>query len=347
MSWNKWIIAFTVFAASQQATAATVDRCDTDCGFNFCDCEPCEGWSFYADWLYWKTRKADLDYVFELDINGFITASKDVCPGWDSGFRVGVLKQCGDIDFGLRYTYFSSDESSVTTNPNGFLGRTQLGDHYAETTDGVIEYAGGSYDLKFNQIDIEIGHPLAFTDCINGRVFAGFRFASIDQEFDVHYARSSSDIEGIEPQNPVDKVYKSNDMDFYGVYIGAQSTYTLSDCLDFFGSMSLGIGTAGFDRHFKIETNEGGAAFVNKVNFGDDCWRAVSVMDLNFGITYRLCSFLCGDWALSLGYEFHHWLNTADFISLNSGDTSGENHLDRHTDSLGFDGIFVRVSFAY
>ena len=31
------------------------------------ECDPCDGWSVYADWLYWRTRKCDLDYAISIN----------------------------------------------------------------------------------------------------------------------------------------------------------------------------------------------------------------------------------------------------------------------------------------
>jgi len=102
-----------------------------DCGFSLCDCDPCDGWSVYADWLYWRTRKCDLDYAISINDDIF-DKLHSVCLDWDSGFRVGVLKACGDVDFGIHYTSFNTSASSyeldlIQSENNFDLLGTRLG----------------------------------------------------------------------------------------------------------------------------------------------------------------------------------------------------------------------------
>jgi len=147
--------------------------------------------------------------------------------------------------------------------------------------------------------------------------------------------------------NQTSLVKYKNDMDFYGLYLGSKASYNVCDCLDFFGGFSWGIGAAEFDRRFHLEFAYSEEFFdtVSKIN--DNCWRVVSVIDLNVGLTYHLSDCFCADWAFSVGYEFHNWLNTSDFLNINAGEHEPNFHLDHHTENLGFDGLFVRISAAF
>ncbi len=353
MSLKKWMVALATVLATTQLTPASAQNCgsyecETDCGFSLCDCDPCDGWSIYADWLYWNTRKCDLDFAFKSDGSSVIESLHSVCPSWDSGFRIGVLKECGDAYFGVHYTRYCNDSSNhLLDESDGYIRRSQIGSEFSATVDDAIEYAAGSYKLELNQLDFELGFNLDFSDCLDARAFTGFRWASINQKYGVIYATEYNDQIGEEEGHAVDLIAKNNDMDFYGLYLGSNASYTICDCFDLFGGFSFGIGAAEFSRGYYHTFTLGGHELVNDVSLSTDCWRVVSVMDFNVGLTYHLSNCLCADWAFSVGYEFHNWLDAQDFIGFHAGDDSGELHLDRHTENLGFDGLFVRVSAAF
>ncbi len=356
MFWKKWLVALATVMVTTQVTPASAQNCGSyecetnNCGFSLCDCDPCDGWSLHADWLYWNTRKCDLDYAFTFgtgEASGHIESLKSVCPSWDCGFRVGLQKMCGDMDFGVHYTYYKSTSKSSTDNTHHGIARSQIGGEFAATSDGNIGYASGGYDLLLNQIDFEIGYGMEMSDCLAARLFSGLRYASINQKFNLRYSESITDHRGEGTGNGVDVVSKRNDMDFYGLYLGSTATYSFIDCFDFFGGLSFGIGATEFGRGYTHSYTDGGTPWIEDVVAGDCCWRVVSVIDFNFGLTYYLKNCLCSDWAFSVGYEFHNWLDAQDFIGFHSGDDSGELHLDRHTENLGFDGLFVRVSVLF
>lgn len=323
------------------------DYYDNSCGFSICDCDPCNEWSIYSDWIFWRTRRCDLDYAFPSSgSTNFKGKVKSVDPCYESGFRVGLLKECGDVDFGLHYTYFSVSESDTTKDTeNGFLARTRIGNPFATTFNAFIEFTKGDYDLNFNLFDLEAGYHTELTECLHGRLFGGLRFAFIDQDFDVLYAQEADKTDG--DGAPVDIVKHRWDMDAYGLYFGGKTTYSLNDCFSLFGSFSTGVLVAEFDRKFTFKTTNGSSPFEEKINLKDDCWKVVSNLDLALGIQYQLCNFCCTEWAISLGYEFHHWINTPGLLTYISGDTSDESHLDHNNEDLGFDGFFLRLGASF
>ncbi len=365
MSWKQWIVALSTVVLTTQFTPANADYCDSsrDCGFNFCDCDPCEGWSIYADYLYWRVRNCDLDYAVKFDpTTGYTTKLYEVDPSYDSGFRVGLLKACNDMDFAIHYTYFKSKDRDHAYDSDGHLGRTRLSDP-AFTTNGDIQYASGGYKVQLNQIDVEAGYHTELTDCFASRLFGGFRYANIKQHLVSHYEEDHT----APTSNPEDYVYQSSDMDFYGLYLGAKTSYNICDCFDVFGGLSLGLGVGDFDRSYKgkgsvhavdaSSSTSSHPTYTETSHISNDCWRSVGVLDLNVGITFPLCNVCCTDWALSFGYEFHHWFNTGGFLTYNEErdpNTVGETttihslmHVDHHASDVGFDGLFVRLSAAF
>lgn len=354
MSWKKWMVALaTVVTTTSFAPASASDcyECDSgsDCGFNLCDCDPCEGWSVYADYLYWRVRRCDLDFAFTdaSSDSSYVNKVWSVSPSYDSGFRVGILKACGDMDFGAHYTYFKSNDhlSVAQADIEGDLGQTRLTDNSLNVS--AIQLARGDYRVELNQLDLELGYHLEVSDCLAARLFTGFRYANIKQEFSSQYSQNADDPNGDSSGNAVDFGYQKSELDFYGLYLGNKASYKVSDCFDFFGGFSLGIGV-GENQHIYSHTYQpGGQSEPNQLDYIDgDCWKALGVLDLNLGVTFPLCNVCCTDWALSFGYEFHHWFNTSGFLSLDREDQFSA-HLDSPCCDLGFDGLFVRLSAAF
>lgn len=349
MSWKKWIVALaTVVTTTSFAPASAADcyDCDTgsDCGFSLCDCDPCEGWSVYADYLYWTVRRCDLDYAFSYD--GTINGLYSVCPSYDSGFRIGVLKACGDVDFGVHYTYFKGKDSAYVTNENNSIGQTRLNPGTFQIADGDIELATAGYSVELNQLDLELGYHLEVSDCLAARLFTGFRFANIKQDLATIYSEDLNDPLGESTANEAEFGYFRTEIDFYGLYLGNKASYKVSDCFDFFGGFSLGIGVGEVEQKYAHLYQPGGQAELDERDyFSGNCWKAMGVLDLNLGVTFPLCNVCCTDWALSFGYEFHHWFNASDFASV-TRDMDGADFSAGCCD-LGFDGLFVRLSAAF
>ncbi|ADI37441.1 MOMP-like family protein [Waddlia chondrophila 2032/99] len=356
MSWKKWIVALSTVVFSTQfspASAGNYYNCDTgsDCGFSFCDSDPCEGWSIYADYLYWRPRRCDLNYAFttldtENENLAFVTGLSGICPSYDSGFRIGILKAFGDLDFGVHYTWFrSKDGSSINNVGEDFIiGQTKVISPFV--TD-PIELAASDYKVELNQIDAELGYHLELSDCLAARIFSGFRYAKIKQSQNSVYSSDINDqYANSNPLAQVDVIQQKADLDFYGLYVGNKASYKICDCFDFFGGLSLGIGVGDVSQRIDQQGKADGGPDVEFAQ-GDlvstSCWKSIAVLDLNVGITFPLCNVCCTDLAFSVGYEFHQWFNVSDFIAFPFGNYG----VDSHCCDLSFDGLFVRVSAAF
>ncbi|CCB90864.1 MOMP-like family protein [Waddlia chondrophila 2032/99] len=365
MSWKKWIVALSTVVFSTQfspANAGSYSSCDTgsDCGFSFCDSDPCEGWSIYADYLYWRPRKCDLDYAITYIENGselqeaFATGLSGICPSYDSGFRIGILKAFGDLDFGVHYTWFrSKDGSSINNVGEDFLILpTKIGGASLFVTDG-IQLAASDYKIELNQVDVELGYHLELSDCLAARLFSGFRYANIKQTQDSVYSSNINDQFAESSLNQVDVIHQKADLDFYGLYVGNKASYKICDCFDFFGGLSLGIGVGEVSQDFDHKGKSiGGTDYTQADLVNESCWKSIAVLDLNVGITFPLCNVCCTDLAFSVGYEFHQWFNLGGFTSLSrtvdsEGEAAGRGLVSSNCCDLGFDGLFVRLSAAF
>ena len=341
---NAFIALAAAIVALQGALSAS-DCSKEGCSFSLCDSSTCAGWTLYSDWIFWHTRRCDLDYALKTTDGNPRGKVKALDLDYEGGFRLAALKCCGAYDFGLHFTHFTAcADDSTDVGASGNILKTRLGEQYALTSDGSIAYAKGEYDLSYNVYDLEGGYGYQHNKCICSRFFGGLRFAFIDQDFDVTYKSIAG------TPTFTDKIRHTCDMDAYGIYAGAKTSYALSRCLSLFGTFSSGVLVAEFDRKFThkgVTVNEESTNTVTYVKIKDSCTKLVGTIDAALGLQYATSNFTCLDWRVSLGYEFHQWLNTRDFMTLVTGDTSGEIHFDHHDENLGFDGLFLRVAASF
>jgi len=141
-------------------------------------------------------------------------------------------------------------------------------------------------------------------------------------------------------------IHEDLDMDGYGLTFGFDTRYTICGCFSVIGNFAYDVLVSEFDRReiYQTTTN-GGQTFTVNANLHDECWKTVSGLNLAVGLRYDMQMCGCYDVFIAAGYEFHHYLNMADFIGFQS--ESGETTFDRQTDGLGFDGLFVRLGFGF
>ena len=102
-----------VFLAVASASAATLTAGGCDYNYN-CNNDCCgftDGVSVYADWIYWRAGKGDLDYAIPYDDPEADGKVKEICPGWDSGLRIGFVKDCDCWGFGADYLWYRNKKS--------------------------------------------------------------------------------------------------------------------------------------------------------------------------------------------------------------------------------------------
>jgi len=313
-----------------------VEEC---CPNFFCDFEG--EFTIYGDYLYWRTRRCELDYAVPLDSNEYIGNVYNVCPEYDSGFRVGAKYRCGDMDVEGRYTWFySSSEDQVTDPTSGNLAGTRIVDEFGDVSQGSIELARANWNIHYNAADALVGYDMDVGNCFDFRLFGGFKYLNIEQNLNVLYA-TEVDLSG----NLVD-IHSDLDMDGYGLTLGFDTLYKVGCGFGIIGTFSYDVLASDFTRREIYRTStDGGDSFSTNANLHDECWRTISGFNLALGLQYdfQLCG--CYDLFVAAGYEFHHYLNMADFLGFQS--ESGETTFDRQTDGIGFDGLFVRLGIGF
>jgi hypothetical protein len=157
-------------------------------------------------------------------------------------------------------------------------------------------------------------------------VFAGPRYANVDQSLNVTYA--GGDV-------LTDRVHRCTCFDGGGVRAGGETHWKVLDHLGLYlrGSASLLTG-----RFHSCKFEEANGFTV--VDVAERYTRVVPMVDMGVGLSFEK-----GNWRLSAGYEFMTWYNmvdASDFI-----DDAHPAKLIRSVGNLGFDGVVFRAEMSF
>lgn len=321
------------------------DPCRVNCDQYCCDLGV-EGW---AEWLVWRVRKCDLDFAVPFDESDFIIGNtRAVEMDWNSGGRWGLFKNFDCFQVGAKYARITLKNHKNSIDENGNLAATRLGEDNQFTTNGAIEYAYGRYDISYDVVDAEAAYVKEECDGFGARLFGGFRYARIVQDYRTRYSSNSNDPQGTRTI-PFTNIFISNfdgvtqhvEMVGYGIYLGGSGYKDLACGFGVFGKASVGALIGHFDRSYKHEGHGiGVSSFTTNTYLKDNCNRLVNNLELAAGFQYRMEGICGNDLVIKVGYEFSHWYNTQDFMMVFGGEDAA---FDRHIDSLGFDGMTLKL----
>jgi len=345
MKWNSILVTLVALMMTQSMMADECEPCCESNEFLDCLCDPCSGWSFDVDWLWWKVRRSGLDYAIvgkEQADTDYLPVGKMHCiePDRDSGFRIGVFKGCDCWDFGLRYTHFKTDESAKLNRPSDldiFITRSHSGGDFND--EGLVDLATSKYELELGVLDFEAGYRVDF-ECANGyvRPFSGVKFSCIDQSMKTIYDQYMSTM------GHAELIKEKLNLDSYGLYCGLEGEWRDVWCkIGLFGRTSVALSVANIDSRFAQYDFDDLVMGDLEYQAKNDKWCVTPYYEVAFGLSYDLCDFQCIDWSVQLGYEFHQWCNLDDFIHFVSDDS----HLGRDNQNLGFEGVFLRLHGTY
>lgn len=302
-------------------------------------CNPCMDWlcgvSFNVDWLYWNIRRSNLDYAIPYVDDTADNSIGDVHrvePDFKSGVRVGLHKECGCFDYAIWYTYFDQNYIDTIDSPAGNQAGTRLYDKVAAVDIGDVTRALGKWKIDYDHVDVNAGYRFETLGCACLHLFGGFTWAGIDQEYDTDYLEGSSTF---------DRIHQTLDMNAYGVNFGADVSMSLWSCLDCIGALWYNMLVGDFDYHWQYQNSD---SFVGDLK--DDTCELIGLLNLAFGLKYThpRCSWGMKTAQVSVGYEFHQWLNMPEFLWVIGSD---EPTLNQHRTNLSFDGLFVRLHVGY
>lgn len=299
------------------------------CG-SCCDCVH-PGWTFGADYLYWRLRSHDLDYARIQDSTAMqfgVGSNLNVPTARDDGFRLraGYL-DCSGWESAFVYTWFETDNAERVVDVAGVdivpTRQAQL------ASPPSLDAAGGMYDLEYKVYDWEVGRWF-FVDCSTAiRFFGGFRYAEIDQLFSARYER---------PGN-IDDVFQSHNTEAYGIRIGVEGTRHVSYGLQLFARMGVSVLAADVNYHL-LELNGNAAQNPVEVDLTDNYWMGVPVLEAAGGVEWCM-----GPYSLAAGYELTNWFNLAQSQRNTPVDANRSFVFTKENSDVLLEGIYVRAAY--
>lgn len=279
-------------------------------------CYSPSGFIGFAEALAWKARRNGLDYAsFNNPVTTTPTSLRSLDYDWQGGVRGGIgYRFASGWEAQWNYTHYrTSDSDSIDTAavPNNALLSTR------SVLDVEMTEVGASSSLNYNVHDLEVGKRFCLDCKSDMRLFAGFRWADIDQDFDSTYAYQdlfSRTITG-EIANPIN-------MQGYGLRAGMQGRWKWGRGFSLFAQGAGSVLVGEFKtRQYEEDTDTGVL-----INFQDSYSQAVPVLEAAAGLAWQR-----GPWEVSGGYELNSWFNMAS--------------LNRASYDMILDGFFLRASF--
>lgn len=243
---------------------------------------------------------------------------------YDPGFRLtAAWRLTDDLDVRLGYAYFHGNaDAAVTRPPTGAVFPTLT----HPTTLAMVDSATAANSVNFNLFDLELSKRIAVGDSIDLRLFAGPRYANLDQKLNVQYVVNA----GVK-----DDVHRCLSFDGGGVRAGVDSQYRFLNDLGVYlrGSFAL---LAGQLRGHQYEDANG----YGVTEVCERYTRVIPYADLGVGLSYER-----GRFRLSAGYEFAAWFGLVDGIDFVNDANPAK--VSRSAGNLGFDGFVFRAEFAF
>jgi hypothetical protein len=346
---KEFVTSQPVFVPSQ-AIPAPVPVCPYDESYTSI-CDPCgsscfdalRGFGVYADYLYWKARRGDLDYaVNAINLDGPFTGNVYALnPEYSSGYRVGITKECNCFYLDGCYTHYNSHVSKTTiVPPPGLLAPTHGLANISGVNIGQVQFARSEWKIDYDTGDVLAGYNWNVWDDIDVSFFGGFKIARIYQRVERQYFEAASSPVG-------DQQIQNYTVNGYGADFGLGVDYSIWNGLELFGSFSCDLLLAHLNREYIYQRVVTPGNIETGADVTDISWRLTPVINAAFGIGYNYPFFnrWLSNIRLSVGYEFHSWLNLPDFLEMQA--VEDQVGFQRTLQSLGFDGLFVRLGLDF
>ncbi len=271
-----------------------------------------------VDWINWKPRRRGMDFASFLNpvwLTPVVTESLSFDR--DDGVRIGLgYRFASRWDLSWNYTYLHTDDARGVTSTD-YPGTELLATRsFIDTTFSTV-WADARLDYDVN--DLEAGRWLSLTDTAAMRIFAGFRWAIIDQEFNLaHSYRDAFN------QSVTGRIENPTRLDGYGIRVGAEGRWKSCAGLSLFarGAGSVLVGRFNTMQR-EVDQSEG-----TIINFSETYTQAVPVIEVAAGAAWQR-----GNWEIAGGYELATWFNMAE--------------VGRTSYDLILDGFFARASYGY
>ena len=314
---------------------SSCDECQTGCN-ECCEPECCpKFWEhrtgLNASFLYLHTTNVDLPYTTHVDGNTQaavpLAPTNSVDPDYDPGFRVGFSYALDyRSSFTANYWFYesSTDNSVILPGGTGFL-RPEL--THPNTLNAFADRlsADARYDIDFQMADANYKSVLWGGQDYFLNYVAGFRYANLDQDFDVAYTN-----------NDLLTVDTEIDFDGWGPRLGLEGERLLGRR----GFLVYSKGHANFlvgeFTSNYLQRNETTNVTQAHAGFEDD--RIVTQLEYEMGFGWQN---RCGTFRLMAGYYIAAWFNSVTTPSFIRAVQAG--NYDNVDETLTFDGLTARL----
>jgi hypothetical protein len=290
-----------------------------------------DGPGFYgtAEYLLLRPRRGAFDFAL-------VDPNKDLIPGGNleslnyeqrSGVRAGVGYRFSDSAWAAGFTYTflrSGADRTLNSTPTGVIYPTL-------TRPGLIDNAGfaqATASLEYNVFDLEVGRQIHADERLNMRLYAGLRFATIRQDFDVLYDLRDANLA---------RVRTKSNFDGFGPLLGGEGSLKTFGGFHIFGRAQASLLTGNITNPYAETQNDGGTLFAT-VDYRTR--RVIPVMGAGVGVGWENRGV-----ALRVGYEMTNWFNLIDQIRFTNDLAEGK--LVTRPGDLSLEGLFVQLAIQY
>ena len=272
-----------------------------------------------ADYLNWSARRSGLDFasfVSATNPAAAPTATDSLDFDRANGVRAGLGYRFGNgWNVAWTYTYFRTASEAVVSANLAADPKLIATQSYLDTgllTKVAMSSVEADGALQVNVQDFEAQWSSCLNDTVGFKAFGGFRWAKIDQTFNMSYAYAAG----------TGSINLPNDMDAEGLRLGAEFQWRSSCGLCVFGRGAQSILVA----DFRTRQHEVAPASAVDINVPGQTTAVIPVVEAAAGVAYA-----CGPWEFSTGYEMSDWFNMVQ--------------VNRTAQSLLLDGYFLRLAF--
>lgn len=324
------------------------------------------GLYFVGEFLYWTPQQGDITYartgprVFTPPFTALANSghAENVKFGWEPAFRLGLGYKLPYAGWDLKadYTHFSAKatdsvvdpDTSATAAGNAFVIGPALGSAYLIGNSGGVfnqtaERARGTTEVRFDNVDFEIGSRFRVTEAISTRLFFGPRITWLDNSFSAQY-------HGVDFATTGLGGYAKSKSEFlgYGLRAGVDADWKLKNGFSLFGGAAGSLLTGEFElKRLEIQDDGDGVVANSEIvqNAREKIRRLVPVVQLAAGVNYdrKLLDNL--HMRVSLGYEFTNFFNVVN--RQHFADDYNPHRVDEIDGNLGFHGLVFRLKFDF
>ncbi len=236
-----------------------------------------------------------------------------------NGFRSGLGYRFGNgWNVAWTYTYFrDANEETVTANPTAVGNPNLIATQSYLDTGLPVKTPMSSVEadgtLQINIQDFEAEWSSCLNDTVGFKAFGGFRWAKIDQNFNMAYAYAAGS----------GTINLPNNMDAEGIRLGAELQWRSNCGFRVFGRGAESVLVA----DFQTRQHEVAPASGVNIDVPGDTAAVVPVFEAAVGVAYAR-----GPWEFRAAYEMSDWFNLVQ--------------VNRPSQSLLLDGYFLSLSFS-